>query len=107
MARLILAAVAGFVVLFGVMLAIVALQPQSTPLRDVMSSPVQTAAPNISPSEALTRMLGSGYRHLPVLNNEQQVVGMVSVRQLLMRRVSEQHNNIDVLAAYVEAGGPG
>lgn len=81
--------------------------PESTPLRDVMSSPVQTAAPNISPSEALTRMLGSGYRHLPVVDNQQQIVGMVSVRQLLMRRVSEQHNNIDVLAAYVEAGGPG
>jgi len=79
----------------------------ATMLREVMSSPVQTAAPETTPSEALTRMLGSGYRHLPVVDKEQRIIGMVSVRQLLMRRVSEQHNNIDILAAYAEAGGPG
>jgi hypothetical protein len=29
------------------------------------------------------------------------------VRQLLMRRVSEQQGSIETLSAYVNAGGPG
>ena len=81
--------------------------PETTPLRDVMTSPVDTAFPEITPSEALARMLGSHHRHLPVVNRDGRVIGMVSVRQLLMNRVSEQHSNIDILAAYIEAGGPG
>lgn len=80
---------------------------ETTPLREVMTSPVQTTSMNITPKEALNRMLGNNIRHLPVVDEQQRVIGMISVRQLLMQRVSEQRSTIDVLAAYVEAGGPG
>lgn len=84
-----------------------ALDPKSTPLKAVMTAPVQTSMPEITPREALERMLRSRHRHLPVVDKEHRILGMVSVRTLLMRRVDEQQNNIETLEAYVEAGGPG
>jgi len=83
------------------------LDPAKTSLREVMTSPVVTATPEISVNEALSRMISGGYRHLPVVSADMRVEGIVSVRHLLTRRVREQQSNIEVLAAYVEAGGPG
>jgi CBS domain-containing protein len=83
------------------------LDPETTPLSAVMTAPVHTATPDITPEEALERMLRSQYRHLPIVDKDNRILGMASVRTLLMRRVSEQQNNIETLEAYVEAGGPG
>jgi len=81
--------------------------PEKTRLSEVMTAPVQTVPPDTEPQDALTKMLASKYRHLPIVDHENRIVGVVSVRHLLMRRVSEQQNNIETLSAYVEAGGPG
>ncbi|HYG73840.1 MAG TPA: CBS domain-containing protein [Planctomycetota bacterium] len=81
--------------------------PQQTLLHEVMTSPVDSASPEMSINEALSRMIGGGHRHLPVVDGEKRVVGIVSVRHLLTRRIREQQSNIEVLAAYAEAGGPG
>jgi CBS domain-containing protein len=83
------------------------LNPETTLLSAVMTAPVHTAPPTLKPEEALERMLRSQYRHLPVVDKENRILGMVSVRTLLMRQVSQQQNNIETLEAYVEAGGPG
>ena len=81
--------------------------PETTRLKEVMSAPVQTASPEITPEEALNRMIKSKYRHLPIVDKNNKILGVVSVRQLLLRRVSQQESNIEVLAAYANAGGPG
>jgi IMP dehydrogenase len=81
--------------------------PRTTKLQEVMSSPVRTASPEIKVDDALNRMLRSRHRHLPVIDREQRVLGVVSVRQLLTARLDEQNDDIETLNAYVTAGGPG
>jgi CBS domain-containing protein len=83
------------------------LDPAKTTLAEVMSAPVITAPPDISATEAMSRMIKHRYRHLPVVDADNRILGVVSVRQLLMRRVSEQQGSIEALSAYVNAGGPG
>jgi CBS domain-containing protein len=83
------------------------LDPAKTTVREVMSAPVTTAPPEISAQDAMSRMIKHRYRHLPVVDAQNHIVGVVSVRQLLMRRVSEQQGSIETLSAYVNAGGPG
>jgi CBS domain-containing protein len=52
-------------------------------------------------------MVRNRYRHLPVVDSTNRILGIVSVRYLLMRRLSEQEANLEVMDAYVQAGGPG
>ena len=53
-----------------------------TPVREYMTAEPVVITPETSTREAADRMLTIGVRHLPVLVGE-QVVGMVSVRDLL------------------------
>ena len=52
-------------------------------------------------------MVRSNHRHLPVVDAAGKIMGVVSIRQLLMKRLDEQKNDIETLEAYVTAGGPG
>lgn len=81
--------------------------PKTTQLSEVMSSPVRTASPDMNVNDALNRMLRSRHRHLPVVDSKQQIIGVVSIRQLLSARLDQQNSNIEILDAYVTAGGPG
>src|SRR5690606_25732445 len=53
------------------------------PLSAIMSSPVHTLAPDVFVYVALARMARLGIRHLPVVDNEDLVVGMVTAGSLL------------------------
>jgi CBS domain-containing protein len=81
--------------------------PKETILSDVMSSPVITVTPDIDADEALATMIRHRLRHLPVVDSAKRIVGMASVRHLLLHRVGEQKAGMETLAAYVSAGGPG
>jgi CBS domain-containing protein len=83
------------------------LDPSQTALATVMSAPVTTAPPDISAVEAIARMIRQHYRHLPVVDDDNRIIGVASIRHLLMRRISEQQGSIETLCAYVNAGGPG
>src|SRR5437867_1282116 len=67
--------------------------PEKTLLREVMSAPVQTATAETSPAEALEHMMTSQFRHLPVVDGDNRIIGVVSVRQLLLRKCTEQASN--------------
>jgi hypothetical protein len=41
------------------------------------------------------------------VNNENTVAGVVSLRDLLMRRISEKEASLQTLEALATAGGPG
>ena len=83
------------------------LDPRQTVLGDVMSRPVVTASVNTSPQDALTLMFRNKIRHLPIVDAANCLLGVLSLRHALMRRVGEQQVNLETLAAYVTAGGPG
>lgn len=56
--------------------------PAKCPISKIMSHPVITIDRNMSMGVAVVMMLESGIRHLPVVKG-QQVLGMISIRQLV------------------------
>jgi CBS domain-containing protein len=57
-----------------------------TPVSQWMTSDPHTAAPDLDSEEATELMLGSGFRHLPVIDGD-TLVGLVSLRDLLSTRI--------------------
>jgi len=55
----------------------------SSRLRDVMTSNPVTIAPDTDLQKAAQIMFEKWFRHLPVVTDDQQVVGMISLRDLL------------------------
>lgn len=80
---------------------------EHTRLSDVMTAPVDCAPPDLTPIEALDRMLEAGYRHLPIVDADNRALGVVSLRHLLLLRVKEQEHTLEYLEGYIGAGGPG
>jgi CBS domain-containing protein len=58
-------------------------RPFSDPVSEVMTSNPVTVTPNDSIRRALSRMEKGGYRHLPVLDDMERVVGILSVKRLV------------------------
>ena len=54
-----------------------------SPVRDVLTTPVFTARPDQPATELMLAMLGHGIRHLPVLSATDEVLGVVTDRDLL------------------------
>ena len=63
--------------------------PRTTLIRDVMTTPVETASEKTTATEALTLMLERHLRHLPILGSKGQLLGMLSIRNLLMNKVED------------------
>lgn len=57
--------------------------PADSRLRDVMTSNPVTIAPETELQDAAQIMFEKWFRHLPVMTHEGQVVGMISLRDLL------------------------
>ena len=61
--------------------------PGSTPVRDVMTTPVEMATRSTTPSEALATMVQRHYRHLPIVDDDGRLLGMLSVRNVLQAKI--------------------
>jgi CBS domain-containing protein len=81
--------------------------PERTYVRDVMTSPVETIARDSSVDEALKVMLEKHIRHLPILDRDGKLSGMISMRSLLHDKVEELTDQLDSLEAYFTADGSG
>jgi CBS domain-containing protein len=58
--------------------------PKSVSLRDVMTTDVVTIEPDTSVKDAAQIMFDKWFRHLPVTTAEGKVVGIISLRDLLL-----------------------
>jgi len=76
------------------------LDPDRTPVRDVMTKDLVVAQGTESHEEGLRKMKQAGCRHLPVVEGD-QLVGMVSQRDLLQIDLSEKDEEIRWLNAYI------
>lgn len=81
------------------------LDPKTTPLSEVMSSPVAALAPTDSTGEAIQLMQRRNIRRIPLVEGE-RLVGIVTLDDLLL----DETVSIDQLAAVIEGqigeGGP-
>ena len=80
--------------------------PETTAVRDVMTSPAITLAANASPAEALRVMATHRVHQLPIVD-EGSIKGMVTLRGILREQTVDLKEELDSLEAYHSADGIG
>jgi len=73
---------------------------KSTLLREIMSSPVMYAHPWQTSDECMAVMTENRLRHLPVMEDD-QLIGLVSIGDLVKATISEQQFIIEQLEHYI------
>ena len=71
---------------------------KTTPVRELMSSIVEMATQETTPSEALQVMLERHYRHMPIVDDHGKVLGICSIRNILEARVDDLLAQLDQTA---------
>ena len=80
---------------------------RETQVGDVMTSPVEAAFEETTAEEALTLMLERHLRHLPIVASDKQLLGMLSIRNLLEDRVEDLKRELHSLDQYLSNDSPG
>lgn len=78
-----------------------------TKMSEVMTSPVETATDETPAQEALSHMLERHLRHLPLVNGEGKLQGMLSIRNLLEHMVEGLSREIESMDQFLLNDGPG
>ena len=72
-----------------------------TPVRDIMTTRVVCARVDQTIEECLAVMSGKRIRHLPVID-QQQLIGLVSIGDLVKSIISDQKFSIEELIYYIQ-----
>ncbi len=72
------------------------LKPGEIPVREVMTTPVVLATQEISPAEALAVMVEAHHRHLPIVDNNGKLLGMLSIRHVLQAKIDDLTSQLQV-----------
>ena len=81
-------------------IVLMARSPMDTLLRDIMSSPVMYVHPDQTSQECMALMTENRLRHLPVMDGG-QLIGLISIGDLVKATISEQQFVIDQLEHYI------
>lgn len=82
-------------------------RPQDTRVSEVMTSPVETISEETTAEEALNHMLDRHLRHLPLVDANGKLLGMLSLRNLLEHMVEDLSHELHSLDQYLLNDGPG
>jgi CBS domain-containing protein len=74
---------------------------RTTPVREIMSAPLVYVSPDTPIDECMAVMTDRRIRHLPVLSEGREVVGVVSIGDLVKFHSSEQTVQIKFLTEYI------
>ena len=74
----------------------------STPVWQIMSSPVQTVSPEKSVQDCMRIMTEHRIRHLPVVERG-RVAGMISIGDLVKAVIEDQQHTIEQLESYIHS----
>ena len=81
--------------------------PKTTPVRDVMTSPVETASDDMPEEDALVYMVERHVRHLPIVGSDGRLKSILSIRNVLEHRVDELAHELQSIDHYLSNDGPG
>ncbi len=76
--------------------------PRSTCLAEVMTEDPLTVSTNEELETCLALMRRHGFRHLPVCH-EGQLVGIVSLRDILLHDLNEKEDEVRMMRAYIHS----
>lgn len=74
---------------------------KETLVREIMSDRVAYVTPGTTMDECMALMTEKRFRHLPVLQEDGSVVGMISIGDLVKETISDQKFLIDQLERYI------
>ena len=74
---------------------------RTTPVREIMSSELVYVGPDASIDECMAVMTERRIRHLPVLTDEREVAGIVSIGDIVKFHSKEQDVQIRFLTEYI------
>lgn len=77
-----------------------------TPVRELMSPMVEMATEETTPSEAMQVMLERHYRHMPIVDEQGKVLGILSIRNILEARVDDLLAELDGKTHKTGVGSP-
>lgn len=83
------------------------LDPGKTEVRSVMTSPVTTASEDMTAEEAFKQMVDRHMRHLAIVSKDGDLLGMLSIRNLLEHLVEDLQRELHSLDQYFSNDGPG
>jgi CBS domain-containing protein len=66
-----------------------------------MTTPVDMATTETTPGEAFEEMMSHHYRHLPIVDRDGRLLGLLSIRHLLQWRLEELSQQLDSMEQYV------
>lgn len=73
-------------------------KPSEIPVREVMTTPVVMATQEISPAEALAVMVEAHHRHLPIVDDNGKLLGMLSIRHVLQAKIDALTSQLQTTA---------
>jgi CBS domain-containing protein len=76
--------------------------PRKTRVRDVMTAEPHTVGPHQDTEECRLLMHRYGFRHLPICAGP-QLVGMISLRDILLRDLDERDEEVRMMRAYIHS----
>jgi CBS domain-containing protein len=83
------------------------LDPATAKIGEVCTIHLITAKPDTPEHQALRTMIDRHIRHLPVIDGDGKLVGMLSLRKLLQHRVDELSTQLESLHAFISADALG
>ncbi|MBE2212865.1 MAG: CBS domain-containing protein [Opitutaceae bacterium] len=82
------------------------LDPDSTPVEAVMSRRLTVIRPETTVDEAMAIITRERHRHLPVVDADKRLVGMISIGDLMRWIVRDEESRIQNLNEYIWGGNP-
>jgi CBS domain-containing protein len=75
-----------------------------TRVREIMSAPIIYVSPETSIEECMAVMTERRIRHLPVLDEDHDVIGVISIGDVVKFQSKEQTAQIKLLTDYISSG---
>ncbi len=79
---------------------------RETRVDQIMTTPVRSITPQHTVDECMALMTDHRFRHLPVLDRDDRVVGLISIGDLVKWVIRSQQQAIGALEGYITGGYP-